>query len=156
MKTLFKVLASVSIIFAVSAFPGKVSDDLAEGTLENLDIRHLLPKARKPELVRISIQGIKHDGEVCSDINGERFIKHNSNSQINDDEKTKQIPIISDIERIKRIAEILTKIGDVIGSLPPIQTANINDRAEKRAARNDNENEAQSSNETTLRSTSVD
>jgi len=62
----------------------------------------ILPRIR-PHFLQINIKGYKYEDE------------NSSEQQTN----TRQIPVISDIERIKKIVEILEFIGEKVGSVIP-------------------------------------
>lgn len=56
------------------------------------------------------------------------------------EDSSKQIPVISDIERIKRIIEIIEFVGDKVGAIAdnlPAPSAGSVSTAERRIARND-------------------
>lgn len=130
----------------------KAIDDLQQGNV------HLLPKT-PPELVRINIKSLQNDEDVRSlNVNYDLLIEIFEFQSADEQQvfpSSKQIPIISDISRIKKIVEILGKVGEIIGSLPEIQELSVDNRSVKRVPRNDTEHDDLAFIETTMSSTNV-
>lgn len=88
------------------------------------DDPHALHKLHQPELVRISIRRLAdNDNEVIDDDLDvenilENFFFDYFNCQMNDTfPEGKQIPVISDIERIKKVVEIIEFVGEKVADL---------------------------------------
>lgn len=118
----------------------------------------MLPKT-PPELVRINIKSLQNDEDVRSlNVNYDLLIEIFEFQSADEQQvfpSSKQIPIISDISRIKKIVEILGKVGEIIGSLPEIQELSVDNRSVKRVPRNDTEHDDLAFIETTMSSTNV-
>lgn len=79
-----------------------------------------------PDLIQISIKGFKNDVEIFQHNLGINFCKILLQiSNVQDTTDSKQIPILSDIERIKKVVEILEFVGEkveaIIENLPTSQ-----------------------------------
>lgn len=76
-------------------------------------------KFHQPDLIGISVRKIQGDDEVIDDLDVEKFvfdfIINYFNCQTNQDGR--QIPVISDIERIKKVIEIIAFVGEKVGEL---------------------------------------
>lgn len=95
----------------------------------------------KPDLVQISFRSFNE--ATCNGLNLKSYsiivFSQASNEQEMED-SSKQIPVISDIERIKRIIEIIEFVGDKVGAIVdnlPAPSAGSVSTAERRIARND-------------------
>lgn len=117
----------------------KLQDRLAEVTDQSAKF---LPKSL-PGLLQINIKGFKSEG---------------------DDEmspSSKQIPIISDIERIKKVVEILEFVGERVGALlqnlpiPEQLTLSADGANEKRIVKNGTEIIFKDDDQTTRETTAV-
>lgn len=121
---------------------------LIEGKIaQNGDKASVLTPNVHPDLVQISIRTLRND-EVINQNSKAKF-RLTPFQQVEGNEpqsslSPKQIPIISDIERIKKVIEILEFVGDKVGvileSLPdPQAQTSLNgvETSEKRTASNE-------------------
>lgn len=80
-------------------------------------------KFHQPELIRISVRRLADaDDEVIDDVDVENilenFLINYFNCQMNStNPEGRQIPVISDIERIKKVVEIIEFVGEKVGEL---------------------------------------
>lgn len=79
-------------------------------------------KFQQPELVHISIRRLADEDEVIDDVDLENilenfFINYFNCQMSSTDPEGRQIPVISDIERIKKVVEIIEFVGEKVGEL---------------------------------------
>ncbi|KAG5671254.1 hypothetical protein PVAND_001462 [Polypedilum vanderplanki] len=120
MKSKF-CLVFLALIFIFSSSSGMSLNSFLMKPIAAITENHkILPniqehKAIHPDFIQILIRKFKNDDNIDEIFN-------------NNDEESKQIPVISDIERIKKFIEIIEFVGDKVGDLidkitePPTQT----------------------------------